>query len=429
MSDSVSSIRGMHDLLPESSHIWQHVEACVRDVMRGYGYLEMRTPVLERSSLFHRGIGEATDIVEKEMYTFPDRKGESLSLRPENTASCVRAALQHGLMANAATSRIWYLGPMFRYERPQRGRTRQFHQAGAEVYGVGGPAIEAELIVLSSRLWKALGIDQVVRLELNTLGTSTERAAYRQQLVEYFKANESQLDADSEKRLLVNPLRILDSKNPQMQSLIEGAPSLTDSLGSESTDHFEQLQHLLRGNGIEPILNPRLVRGLDYYSHSVWEWTTDLLGAQATVCGGGRYDGLVEELGGKPSPAVGWALGMERLIELVTQVAADHIGSSEPDAYLLASKEVDSLHALQLAELLRDSVPGCSIIQDPTGGSLKSQFKRADKSGAGWALVLGADEIEGGFVTVKPLRSTEEQRTLKRDELAEFLRARMAGRG
>jgi len=419
----------MHDLLPGESARWQHAEAVVRDAMLGYGYAELRTPLIESTALFTRGIGEATDIVEKEMYTFESRSGDSLTLRPENTAGCVRSALQHGLMSDGVANRIWYNGPMFRYERPQKGRTRQFHQVGAEVYGVAGAGIEAELILLSARIWAELGIQEVLSLEVNTLGTSEERAAYRENLVTYFRSHTELLDEDSTRRLETNPLRILDSKNPKMQSMIEAAPQLKDTLGEQSLAHFAELKEILASCNVEAIENPRLVRGLDYYSHTVWEWTTDRLGAQGAVCGGGRYDGLVTELGGKPCPAVGWALGMERLLALMEEVAVT-TDSKAPHGYVISSPDVPAQAAHQLSEQLRDEMGGLRLVCNAVPSSIKAQFKRADKSGALFALILGTDEHAAGTVTVKPLRSDggergNEQQTLDRQQLLAFLTERI----
>ena len=420
MSEKIKSLRGMHDLLPADSLTWQQTERVIQDVMRVYGYAEIRTPLVENTALFTRGIGEATDIVEKEMYTFESRSGESLTLRPENTAGCVRAALQHGLMTDGVANRIWYCGPMFRYERPQKGRTRQFHQVGAEVYGAAGAIVEAELILMSARIWQELGVADAVSLEINTLGTSEERAAYRSTLVAYFEANASSLDADSQRRLETNPLRILDSKNPDMQALNNGAPQLADSLGSESREHFEQLQELLSACGLTFSVNPRLVRGLDYYSQSVWEWTTTALGAQGAVCGGGRYDGLIDMLGGKSCPAVGWALGMERLIALIEAVV-DAPATSSPHAYIVVSPELSPALGQQLAESLRSEIPGLRLVSNVVAGSMKAQFKRADKSGASLALVIGAEEQSAGVVTVKSLRERTAQQQLDRQQLKELL--------
>ncbi len=422
MNAEVKSVRGMYDVLPVDIAPWHYLESCVRSVMCSYGYGELRTPLVERTALFKRGIGEVTDIVEKEMYTFSDRKGESLSLRPEATASCVRAALEHGLLQPGSTNRIWYNGPMFRYERPQKGRARQFHQVGAEVYGVAGPEIEAELILLSARLWRLLNIESVVRLEINSLGSQQDRERYRAALVDYFQQHTNQLDEDSSRRLKTNPLRILDSKNPEMSELLKRAPSLDEYLSDDSRNHFEQLQTLLAEAGIEPVINSRLVRGLDYYSHTVFEWTTDKLGAQAAVCAGGRYDGLIEQLGGKACPGVGWAMGLERLVALMALLPTDeHV--QKPDVYLVVAGDVPAEAALATAEWLRDTVPGLSLVQNVGSGSLKAQFKRADKSAAQFAVVLGENEHSNQTLTLKPLRSgVAEQQTAARDEIAQALK-------
>ncbi|MEM9603230.1 MAG: histidine--tRNA ligase [Pseudomonadota bacterium] len=422
---SINSLRGMHDILPSQSSEWQRLERAVRTLMNAYGYGEMRTPALEKTALFARGIGEATDIVEKEMYAFDDRNGESIALRPENTAGCVRAAIQHGLLGQGV-QRVWYSGPMFRYERPQKGRYRQFHQIGAEVYGAAGALIEAELICLSARLWRELGIDTAVSLELNSLGTLEERQAFRAQLVAYFDAHRAALDDDSERRLASNPLRILDSKNPDMQELIAGAPSLEACFGDDSRAHFEAVQSALSEAGIAFSLNPRLVRGLDYYSHTVFEWTTDRLGAQAAVCGGGRYDGLVTLLGGKSSPAVGWAIGMERLLELVSELrgAAPTVA---PQVFVVAAAGQAESRALALGERLLDSVPGLRLQYNAVGGSFKAQFKRADKSGAEVALILADQELADGTVTLKPLRGVGEQQTVSVDQLIEQVTHMISG--
>jgi len=418
---NIKSLRGMHDLLPADTAAWQQLESRLRDLMQAYGYAEMRTPLLERTDLFCRSIGDATDIVEKEMYAFPDRHGESIALRPENTASCVRAALQHGLMRSGA-QRIWYMGPMFRYERPQKGRYRQFHQVGAEVYGVAGPIVEVELMLLTARLWKALGIDHAVRLEINTLGADTDRVAYREKLVQYFTEHKEQLDEDSQRRLLSNPLRILDSKNPDLQALIEAAPKLRENLGEEATAHFEQLQQGLTAAGVEFTINPRLVRGLDYYSHTVFEWVTDHLGAQGTVCAGGRYDGLVTQLGGPETPAVGWAMGMERLLVLLEEL----VGAAEPmpaHAYLVAMGDAAQTAALALSEQLRDAVPGLRLTNNVSGGNAKAQFKKADRSGAAVALVVGEQELADHSFSIKPLRGDGEQQTLDFAQTVQHLTA------
>ena len=415
----------MADQLPTTVVPWQHLEQAVRDVMRAYGYGEMRTPLIERTSLFKRSIGEATDIVEKEMYTFADRNDELLTLRPENTAGCVRAAIENGMLQPGSVSRIWYTGPMFRYERPQLGRQRQFFQTGAEVYGLAGPEIEAELILLSARLWRDLGILDSVQLEVNTLGDPADRAAYRDKLVNYFKTCESQLDDDSVRRLERNPLRILDSKNPEMQEIIAGAPALRDSLSDTSREHFEQLLRLLETAGITPIENPRLVRGLDYYSHTVFEWTTDRLGSQAAVCAGGRYDGLLEQMGAKNMPGVGWAFGMERVIALLDALELKPV-SAVPDVFVMASNEVSAADSLALAEYVRQLMPACSVLHNTGAGSMKSQFKKADKSGAAVAIVIGSEEIEKATVTLKPLLSRTEQVSVPRNELQQQLQTLLA---
>lgn len=404
MSKHVPSVRGMNDVLPSDIGAWHFIESKVRQVMHQYGYAEMRTPLVEKTALFHRSIGEVTDIVEKEMYTFLDRKEESLSLRPEGTASCVRAALEHGMLQPGQSSKIWYQGPMFRYERPQKGRTRQFHQVGAEVYGVAGPEIEAELILLSARLWRLMGIEKLVQLEINTLGSTEDRDTYRAALVSYFNQHESDLDEDSQRRLKTNPLRILDSKNPAMADLISAAPNISEHLSEASANHFDTLQTLLSDTGIQPIVSPRLVRGLDYYSHTVFEWTTDKLGAQSAVCAGGRYDGLIEQLGGKATSGVGWAMGMERLVALVEMLESDDVLAEAPDIFLVVADDVTRGDSMVLAEWLRNELPDLSVQHQVAGGSIKSQFKRADKSGARFAVVCGKDELSAGELTLKRLR-------------------------
>jgi histidyl-tRNA synthetase len=405
----------MHDLLPDESGLWQQVEDRARAVLEGYGYQEMRTPLVEVSELFKRSIGEVTDIVEKEMYSFEDRGGDQLSLRPEGTASCVRAAIEHGLLDQPR--RIWYRGPMFRRERPQRGRYRQFHQIGVEVFGLSGPDIDLEVILLTRRLWEALGLDGL-ELEINSLGDSDERTRYRAQLVDYLRTHEAQLDDDSRRRLETNPLRVLDSKNPDLVEVIAGAPSLLDALGEGSRAHFDALCAGLERAGIAYRINPRLVRGLDYYNRTVFEWVTQSLGAQGTVCAGGRYDGLVEQLGGRATPAVGFALGLERLIELSAAEPPTRV-----DAYLIAVGEQAPAAALQIAERVRDALPGIRLLCHCGGGSFKSQFKRADRSGARVALVLGDDELSAQRIGIKPLRSGEDQRDVALSELAEQLPA------
>ncbi|NBC47252.1 MAG: histidine--tRNA ligase [Gammaproteobacteria bacterium] len=411
----IRAIRGMHDLLPDESGLWQQVEDRARAVLEGYGYQEMRTPLVEVSELFKRSIGEVTDIVEKEMYSFEDRGGDQLSLRPEGTASCVRAAIEHGLLDQPR--RIWYRGPMFRRERPQRGRYRQFHQIGVEVFGLSGPDIDLEVILLTRRLWEALGLDGL-ELEINSLGDSDERTRYRAQLVDYLRTHEAQLDDDSRRRLETNPLRVLDSKNPDLVEVIAGAPSLLDALGEGSRAHFDALCAGLERAGIAYRINPRLVRGLDYYNRTVFEWVTQSLGAQGTVCAGGRYDGLVEQLGGRATPAVGFALGLERLIELSAAEPPTRV-----DAYLIAVGEQAPAAALQIAERVRDALPGIRLLCHCGGGSFKSQFKRADRSGARVALVLGDDELSAQRIGIKPLRSGEDQRDVALSELAEQLPA------
>lgn len=398
--------RGMVDLLPADMGPWHALEAALRRAMAAYGYAELRTPLVERTALFERSIGEATDIVEKEMYTFEDRKGERLSLRPENTAGCVRAALDGALLQAAGPTRIWYLGPMFRYERPQLGRQRQFHQAGAEVYGAPGADVECELILLSARLWRELGIESAVSLEINTLGTSDDRARWTDALVAYFGAHESALDDDSRRRLTKNPLRILDTKNPDMQALVAAAPKLDAVLSDASREHFERVRALLRGAGIDARVNPRLVRGLDYYSHTVFEWVTDRLGAQSAVCAGGRYDALVEQMGGKGGTGVGWAMGLERIVALMAALGlAPPV--AVPEVFLTCTDDVPAGDAIALAESVRAGAR--SVVQDFGGGSMKSRFKRADRSGARVALVVGADELAAGEVTMKSLRRTDER--------------------
>lgn len=422
MADTLKSLRGMHDVLPAQSAAWQYLEQHVRDLMQSYCFEEIRTPLLEQTALFSRSIGDVTDIVEKEMYTFADRNGESISLRPENTASCIRSAIEHGLLQPGQVSRLWYQGTMFRYERPQKGRYRQFVQFGAEVYGIPGPQIEAELILLSANLWRRLGLDREMHLEINTLGTADERTHYREQLVAYLRDYSDALDADSQRRLESNPLRILDSKNPAMQAVLAEAPTLLDTLGDESREHFDGLQTLLRGFDIDVRVNTRLVRGLDYYSHTVFEWVTDRLGAQGTCCAGGRYDGLTEQLGGKLTPAVGWAIGAERILALLEETQGVPV-RAVADVYVVMGGGVAAESGLQLAEELRTQLPGAGVICHAGGGSMKSQFKKADKSGAQCALVLGEQELADGTVTVKFLRQQSEQQTMARAGLAQFIQS------
>jgi len=423
LGKNIQAIRGMHDILPERSSLWQHVEGVIKRGFLCYGYREIRPPILEKTELFSRSIGEVTDIVEKEMYTFEDRNGDSLTLRPECTASCVRAGIENGLLHNQI-QKLWYSGPMFRHERPQKGRYRQFYQMGAEVFGLEGPDIDAELILMSARIWKDLGIDDIVHLELNSLGTTEERAAYREELVAYLSQHQDRLDEDSRRRLSSNPLRILDSKNPEMRDIIAGAPNLYDSLGEASRAHFTELRQLLDAAGIRYTINPRLVRGLDYYCNTVFEWVTEALGAQGTVCAGGRYDGLVEQLGGKWTPGVGFAMGLERLILLVEerQTVAD---GQAPHLYLITAGAQAQTHGFLIAESLRDSLPGLRIMTHCGGGGFKSQFKRADRSGARWAVVLGEEEIANQTMGIKDLRGELAQQSIPQSDLAAFLAAEL----
>ena len=416
MADIIRSIRGMNDLLPDVTPYWQAVENSLKSVLSGYGYQEIRFPIVEKTELFKRSIGEVTDIVEKEMYTFDDRNGDSLTLRPEGTAGCVRAAMQNGLLNQ--TQRLWYMGPMFRHERPQKGRYRQFHQVGVEAYGFDGPDIDAEMIMMTARLWKELGLTGI-SLQINSLGSTDARLAYRQELVKYFEAHQAQLDEDSQRRLHSNPLRILDSKNPDMQALNEAAPKLIDHLDEESKAHFQALCQTLDKVGIDYEINPRLVRGLDYYGKTVFEWVTDQLGSQGTVCAGGRYDGLVAQLGGKGATAIGFAIGIERLIALLE--ATDALPDiPQTDAYLVAVGDMAANQAPILAEQLRDQLPGFKLISHCGGGSFKSQFKRADRSGARWTLILGEEETNNETVGVKTM-ATGEQETVSWDGLAAYL--------
>jgi len=417
MSKKIQAIRGMHDILPDKTPLWQIVESAVSSVCEQYGYAEIRMPLVETTDLFCRSIGEVTDIVEKEMYTFSDRNGDSLSLRPEGTASCVRAGLEHGLFHNQV-QRLWYQGPMFRHERPQKGRYRQFHQVGIECFGMAGAQVEAEIISMSKRLWDKLGLTDQLVLEINTLGTSEERAIYRGNLVSYLENHLDQLDEDSLRRLKTNPLRILDSKNPSMQGLIEEAPQLIDALGDDSTAHFNLLKDFLDNAGIQYVVNPRLVRGLDYYSHTVFEWVTTALGAQGTVCAGGRYDGLISQLGGRETPAVGLALGIERLVLLMED---KQWPESTPLAYIVHQGQKAAVEASLLAEKLRDQFPSEAIVLHCGAGSLKSQFKKADKTGAVLALILADEEIKNDVVGVKFLREREDQQQVKQDDLNFFL--------
>lgn len=413
----IQAIRGMNDVLPAQTPIWQYFERTVRNLVQSYGYQEIRLPIVEQTELFKRSIGEVTDIVEKEMYTFEDRNGDSLTLRPEGTAGCVRAVEEHGMLHNQ-TQKLWYAGPMFRHERPQKGRYRQFHQIGVETFGLLGPDIDAELIIMSARLWEHLGISEYVTLQINSLGSSEARRVYREALVSYLEGHVERLDEDSRRRLSSNPLRILDSKDPQTQQILQDAPNFEDYLDEESRVHFSGLRALLDANGIRYEVNPRLVRGLDYYGKTVFEWVTDQLGAQGTVCAGGRYDGLVEQLGGKSTPAVGFAMGIERLILLLesTEKVPETV-SNNVDVFVVAAGDGVQAVAFQLAEQLRRSREGMKVLVNNGGGSFKSQFKKADKSGARVAVILGENELNNGVVVVKPLRMGAEQREVKFDAM------------
>jgi histidyl-tRNA synthetase len=424
VSQLIQAVRGMNDVLPEQAPVWQHLERTLRTVFGASGYSEIRLPLVEKTELFKRSIGEVTDIVEKEMYTFEDLNKESLSLRPEGTAGCVRAGIEHGFLHNQ-TQRLWYLGAMFRHERPQKGRYRQFHQAGVEAFGMNGPDIDAELITMTARVWQALGL-QGLELQINSLGTLAARHAYRAKLVEYFSKYRDRLDDDGARRLQTNPLRILDSKNPEMRALIDDAPQLLEHLDVESRAHFERLCMLLEGVGVTYTVNPRLVRGLDYYSRTVFEWVTTQLGSQGTVCAGGRYDGLVEQLGGKPTPAVGFAMGLERLLALL-EVQGAIVAAPAPHAYLILVGDAAERAGLKLAEEVRAAMPALRLVMNCGGGAFKAQFKRADKSGAAVALLLGEEELAAHVVGVKFLREEREQIRCRVDELPAVLSAVIQG--
>jgi histidyl-tRNA synthetase len=411
------AIRGMVDILPEQTPLWQSMETAALEVLSGYGYAEIRLPIIETTGLFARSIGEVTDIVEKEMYTFNDRSEKSMTLRPEGTAGCVRAVVQHNLAITP--QKLWYTGPMFRYERPQKGRQRQFHQLGVEAFGVATPDQDAELIALCRQLWRRLGVDDALTLEINCIGDSADRSKYREALVAYLSEHQESLDADSQRRLESNPLRILDSKDPGTQAVLEGAPSLPDYLDAATREEFETLLQYLAELDIAYTVNPRLVRGLDYYNKTVFEWTTTLLGAQSTVCGGGRYDGLVALFGGKHTPAAGFAVGLERLVLLMQ--ALDITVSHPVDLYVITADTAALAHALPRIDALRGEFPELEIVQHLGGGSFKSQFKRADKSGASLALIYGEAELAANTVTLKPLRGENEQRTIADAELVSFL--------
>ena len=408
----------MNDILPNVSGTWHYLETVVRDIAQSYGYAEIRVPILEHTELFQRSIGEATDIVEKEMYTFPDRNGESLTLRPEATASIVRAGITNGLLHNQR-QKLWTVGPMFRYEKPQQGRYRQFHQFDVEALGFTGPDVDAELILMSARIWQKLGISRLA-LEINSLGTPESRRSYRDKLVEYFRSVKNQLDQDSIRRLEQNPLRILDSKNAQVQAVIEAAPVMLDFLDTESAEHFARLEAVLDAAGVQYTVNPRLVRGLDYYNRTVFEWATDALGAQGAVCSGGRYDGLVEKLGGRPTPAVGWAMGIERFVALY-EACGGKAPRRDADVYLVAVGDDTLERAFAVAEELRNRIDGIRVELNLGAGSFKTQLKRADRSNAEYALILGEQEMAEQRIGLKPLRSDEDQSSIALAELATVL--------
>ncbi|EGR0259724.1 TPA: histidine--tRNA ligase [Vibrio cholerae] len=418
MAKTIQAIRGMNDCLPTQSPLWQKVEGVVKNVISAYGYSEVRMPIVEMTHLFSRAIGEVTDVVEKEMYTFEDRNGDSLTLRPEGTAGCVRSGIENGLLYNQE-QRLWYMGPMFRHERPQKGRYRQFHQCGVEVFGLDGPDVDAELIMMTARLWRELGIAQHVRLELNSIGSLEARANYRTALIDYLEQYQNVLDEDCKRRMYTNPLRVLDSKNPDVQAILGDAPQLSDYLDAESKQHFAGLCELLDAAGIEYTVNQRLVRGLDYYNRTVFEWITESLGSQGTVCGGGRYDGLVEQLGGKPTPAVGFAMGLERLVLMMETLGNTDVRRSV-DVYMVTAGEGTMMAGMKLAEQLREQVPGLRVMTHFGGGNFKKQFKRADKVGAAIALVLGEDEVAAQTVVVKNLAGGE-QNTVAQAEVAKLL--------
>ena len=423
MSD-YRSVRGMVDILPEDSFLWQQLEGVMAAVLQQYGYQEIRLPIIETTQLFSRSIGEVTDIVEKEMYTFADRNDESLSLRPEGTAGCVRAVVQHNLQQTV--QKLWYQGPMFRYERPQKGRQRQFHQLGVEGFGVASPDLDAELILLSNALWRGLGVQDLLTLEINSIGSPHSRALFREALVAFLSDHRDGLDDDSQRRLVTNPLRILDSKNAATQALLADAPSLSDFIDDESRDDFAALLAMLTAAGQPYVVNERLVRGLDYYNKTLFEWTTDALGAQGTVCGGGRYDGLVALFGGRDTPTAGFAIGLERLVLLIKGL--DTHAAPQADIYVVTADTQSQLHALPRVEALRRALPNKVIQAHLGGGSFKSQFKRADRSGAQYALVYGESEQASESVTLKPLRSQGEQITLPDNQLAAFLAESLAGK-
>ncbi|EGA68114.1 histidyl-tRNA synthetase [Vibrio sinaloensis DSM 21326] len=418
MAKKIQAIRGMNDCLPTQSPLWQKLENTVKNVISAYGYNEVRMPIVEMTHLFSRAIGEVTDVVEKEMYTFEDRNGDSLTLRPEGTAGCVRSCIENSLI-NRDEQRLWYMGPMFRHERPQKGRYRQFHQCGVEVFGIDGPDVDAELIMMTARLWRELGIDKHVRLELNSIGSLDDRANYRTALIAFLEQHIDILDDDCKRRMHTNPLRVLDTKNPDVQAILGDAPRLSDYLGEESKEHFAGLCELLDAAGIEYTVNERLVRGLDYYNRTVFEWITESLGAQGTVCGGGRYDGLVEQLGGKATPAVGFAMGLERLVLMLETLELTDVRRSV-DVYMVTAGEGTMLAGMKLAELLREQVPGLRVMNHFGGGSFKKQFKRADKVGAAVALVLGENEVADNSVVLKDLIGGTQETYSQADVIAKL---------
>lgn len=424
MSERIQAIRGMNDILPHETPLWRHVESIFQRCLLQYGYQEIRFPLIESTSLFSRTIGEVTDIVEKEMYTFPDRNGDSLTLRPEGTAGCVRACIEHGLLHNQQ-QKLWYTGPVFRYEKPQKGRYRQFTQMGVEAFGFAGVAIELELLAICRRLWESLRLMDNLQLQINTLGELSERQLYRQRLVEYFKSHWDSLDEDSQRRLDKNPLRILDSKNPHLQSIIHNAPKLMDSVGDESRQQFQSLCNGLDALGIAYTINPLLVRGLDYYGGLVFEWVTEHLGSQATVCAGGRFDKLVEQFGGQATPAIGFALGAERLILLIETLQQQQTISAAPVAFMMAMSDKALERAIVLAEDIRNACPDMPVVVNTAGGGFKSQFKKADKSGARFAFILGDDELAQQQISIKDLRLGEEQIMLPQDQLVNFLKSKL----
>ncbi|OLQ93938.1 histidine--tRNA ligase [Vibrio ponticus] len=418
MAKPIQAIRGMNDCLPTQSPLWQKLENTVKNVISAYGYNEMRMPIVEMTHLFSRAIGEVTDVVEKEMYTFEDRNGDSLTLRPEGTAGCVRAGIENGLLYNQE-QRVWYMGPMFRHERPQKGRYRQFHQCGVEVFGLNGPDVDAELIMMTARLWRELGIDKHVRLELNSIGSLDARANYREALIAFLEQHMDVLDEDCKRRMHTNPLRVLDTKNPDVQAILGDAPRLSEYLDEESKQHFAGLCELLDAAGIEYTVNERLVRGLDYYNRTVFEWITESLGSQGTVCGGGRYDGLVEQLGGKATPAVGFAMGLERLVLMLETLELTDVRRSV-DVYMVTAGEGTMMAGMKLAEQLREQVPGLRVMNHFGGGNFKKQFKRADKVGAVVALVLGENEVADNSVVLKDLVGGTQETYSQADVIAKL---------